>query len=1721
MIRPATHPSAPTEPETTFEATERRRQAALFTQITQWLVVLSALVAAAYLVAYLVAPDPRILPIWSVCAGFSAGAALIRARVKNVTCAVYLVSASIAAGMVGVAASVSSISALIVIATMLLPTLFTGLLLTPRHMLRTALFSVAAALVSAQIDDAAMWSRIDLSTIPAVRWIVHATVGSTILFLLMALFRNLDRANREARESARQLRLLYETSRLFSTAMAPDDLLSAVAKNLASILDATGCLIVLCDPASGEPRPEAVYGTHRDMYRRLHLGPDEPSLTRAVVRRRAPIVVEDVRSSPYISPRVAAVSPARSLVSLPLIHRDEVLGVVVIGESRHQRRFTPTEIEHAQGLVQQVSAEIANAQSLERERRQAAELAVLNRVSMAVAASLHPVEVCQRIANEVSQAAGYEHVTLYVLEGQTLRLQAVVGHEAMIREMPIERGLIGKVARTGQPVLVPDVRRNADYVAALPDVTGEACVPIRLGDEILGVINVETCGPRPLDPNDLSLLVSIAAQIAVALRNAQLFEQTRRHLDELSFLYEMARETAATFDGSQVMRLAADGLARSLGVQACAFSYWDRAGNSVITIGKYALDGDQVVMTPPRNPVYHLDEYPATRAVLETQSIKQLWAGGLDVLPEEARLLREMDFASVLLLPLATHAGAFGLLELFRKDAREFSAGEIARGMAAANLTTLALERARLFESERRSRQVTETLLDVAHALSSTLDLDALLKLILDQLRSLVPYVSASIALLDDEGRHYTMRASRGLPEALLGEPPTFDVETTPTTLALSTVRRPYRIADTHTDPNWRHLRDSEHIRAWLGLPLLRDEHVIGFLMLDHTRPGFFTEEHERLAGAFTLHAAIAIENARLLDQTRKQAERERLVRDISSKISASIQIDTVMQTAVEELGRALDVSRCLIRLGVDPEQMPVAYEFHRPDTLPLGVGNPEHTPMLTVAVRERRTAVDHESHLRLAGAPLLAGLVTPIFIRGQIAGTLALHQCDRRRHWTPGEIALVEDVSAHLGLAIDNARLYQEVTHSLSDLNLLHSISTAVTSAASLPEAANRVVESVRSAMQHAHVTLLLVDPDTADLVIGAAVGYGSNISSVRIKAGQGITGWVAQTGRPMLAPDVRCEPRYIDGSGDGSIRAELAVPLIAHSEVVGVLNLESPHTGAFDEADLHLLTTLGGNLAMIIRNLRLLDEVRAANARLQELDRLKSQFMASMSHELRTPLNSIIGFSEVLLDGLVGVFDNGDQREFVANIHTSGKHLLALINDVLDLSKIQAGKMVLDRQAVQPAGVVDEVCGVIAPLVAKKSQTLALEVEPDLPALLADSFRLKQILINLLSNAHKFSPAGSRIMLAARSDDGFVRFSVVDAGDGIKPEDQERVFQEFVQVDSGMARTQEGTGLGLPITRRLVELHGGRIWIESEGVPGRGAAFYFTIPVVTPIEEPMPMSATPADGPEGAEERRPVLIVEDDRQLSSLLALYFSQEGYRPIPHYSGESVAARARELRPALITLDLMMPERDGWSALRDLKSAPDTCDVPVIIISALDHPDSGLRQDTVEYLAKPLDREALLAALQRITSAAGRSASRHREAGAPCRVLIVDDDPFVDELLKAMLPQPEYDVTHVLNGSDALEAIRHTPPDLIILDLLIPGLHGMELLELLRADPATRDLPVIVLTAKTLNAEERARLNGTAQTLITKSDFTRRQLVDALRRLRLPAQVEAVALDVAA
>ena len=516
--------------------------------------------------------------------------------------------------------------------------------------------------------------------------------------------------------------------------------------------------------------------------------------------------------------------------------------------------------------------------------------------------------------------------------------------------------------------------------------------------------------------------------------------------------------------------------------------------------------------------------------------------------------------------------------------------------------------------------------------------------------------------------------------------------------------------------------------------------------------------------------------------------------------------------------------------------------------------------------------------------------------------------------------------------------------------------------------------------------------------------------------------------------------------------------------------------------------LGTLAANLNRMNEELgRLYQQLDAAN-------RHKSEFLASMSHELRTPLNAIIGFSEVLIDRLFGDL-GAKQEEYLKNILDSGRHLLSLINDILDLSKVEAGRMELELDHFSLAETLENGVTMIRERAGRHGIALNLDRDPAVDVIEADERKVKQILFNLLSNAVKFTPDGGQVGIKAGMDHGEVQVTVWDTGIGIARDDQERIFEEFRQVGGTDGQKREGTGLGLALAKRFVELHSGRIWVES--AIGRGSRFTFTLPVrVAPQPETAP---TRTEFPVvGLAEGPLILVVEDDPQAAELLKLYLESAECSVEVARDGEEGFSKARQLHPALITLDLLLPKVDGWDLLVRLKGEPETREIPVVIVSIVDQPGKGFALGAADYLLKPVSREDLIHALQRVNLT-----GRQREMKT---ILTIDDDPMAAELVEAILTEEGFRVLKAYGGEEGLSTARQEAPALIILDLLMPGVDGFTVVERLRADPTTATIPIVILTSKNLTLHEKERLSGEIAYLAHKSEFSRTSFVELVRGL---------------
>jgi PAS domain S-box-containing protein len=564
------------------------------------------------------------------------------------------------------------------------------------------------------------------------------------------------------------------------------------------------------------------------------------------------------------------------------------------------------------------------------------------------------------------------------------------------------------------------------------------------------------------------------------------------------------------------------------------------------------------------------------------------------------------------------------------------------------------------------------------------------------------------------------------------------------------------------------------------------------------------------------------------------------------------------------------------------------------------------------------------------------------------------------------------------------------------------------------------------------------------------------------------------------------------------------IVMPLVVQGEVQGVLEVLSIKEKDFTAAQVEILSVVANDLAGGMSRKRLIDELRMKNLELEaqtqktlEASDTLKKFLAMFSHELRSPLNSIIGFSE-LLASPADELPTETVKEFMKNINVSGKHLQQIINDILDLSKIEAGKMDLHIASYPVSYFKESVERLLAVPLREKEANLAFDLTPEIDELVVDQTRFKQILVNLVSNAVKFSHPHGTVTIASKRVANDLQFSVKDEGLGIREEDLPGLFKPFRQAQSNREKNREGIGLGLAITKKLVELHGGSIWVDS--IWGQGTTVSFRLPmIVDATHEHIAQAGMLLDAlrrenkPTDAQQKPLALIVEDSPQASELLKMYIESAGYRVEVAANGIDAVDMAKRLHPSVITLDLLLPMKDGWQVLKELKRHPLCKHIPVIVVSIIDEKNLGFSLGAVDYFVKPVNRDDLVQALDKVHLV------EHPDGRKPT-VLVIDDDRAATDLIQIILQNEGYNVLKAFHGKDGLEIAARENPDLIILDLIMPETSGFNVAYQLKQIPATRGIPIIILTSMEIDEEMQAQLGGHVATLMSKSSFTKRDLL---------------------
>ena len=833
-----------------------------------------------------------------------------------------------------------------------------------------------------------------------------------------------------------------------------------------------------------------------------------------------------------------------------------------------------------------------------------------------------------------------------------------------------------------------------------------------------------------------------------------------------------------------------------------------------------------------------------------------------------------------------------------------------------------------------------------------------------------------------------------------------------------------------------------------VDVPILADDLVLGVIVVESREPqAFGTADLEILTAAAQL-AGLAFARLNLTRAERRRAdEREALlatIGDLSAELELSRLLEAVLARAVTLLGAA---GGELATYDEAHGELVIAANHgmqadSRGTRLKLGEG----AMGLVVKTGEQLIIPDYQTwagrSVQYARIDARAAVVAPLMIGGRPVGAINVWHVDGARRFSDSDQALLNLFGQQAAIALENANLFSTAQRERQFFEVL---------------------------VRNSPVAIVVLDLEHRVLSSNPAFEQLYRYSSAEVK-GKNLDDLIttAETRAQAVSYTTRAsEHELVQGFGqrrrkDGSmVDVEvLAVPVMIGGERVGMMGLYHDVT-----------------------------ELLAARRASEAANSAKSQFLANMSHELRTPLNAIIGYSE-MLEEEAAERGHEDYVPDLQKIRAAGRHLLALINDVLDLSKIEAGKMELHLDTFELKPAVDAVATTVQPLIEKNGNTLKLELVGELGAIRADVTRVRQILFNLLSNASKFTERGTITLRVHRSNDlPTVVFEVRDTGIGMTPEQLGRLFQAFSQAETSTASKYGGTGLGLAISKMFAEMMGGTIAVASE--PGVGTTFTVRLPVtVGEVGEAGAVAAT--DRP-----HRPtvgtVLVIDDDPEVRLLLARMLNKDGFRVLEAAEGEQGIALARSERPDVITLDVLMPGMDGWGVLAALKNDADLAAIPVVMLSIMDERNLGYSLGAAEYLTKPIERAQLSAVLAKYRRSDGAS------------VLVVEDDSATRAVLRRALEKEGWQVREAENGRVGLERVAEQAPALILLDLMMPEMDGFEFIDTLRARQPTGAPPVVVITAKTLSDAERARLNGGVREVVQKRAQDIEGLLSDVRR----------------
>jgi len=1221
-------------------------------------------------------------------------------------------------------------------------------------------------------------------------------------------------------------------------------------------------------------------------------------------------------------------------------------------------------------------------------------------------------------------------------------------------------------------------------------------VPLIIGDKVNSYISLQNNEiENAFTESDIRLLETLANSMSVALENARLFDETTRLLKET----EQRTAELAVINSVQ------DGLAKELDMQGIYDLVGDRlcelfpdTQTLVIRIFdhetgsehfKYAIEKGKKLFVDPRPFMW------ANKSLIETKKpidIREKYVetakshGGTGVTtgqPPKSAVFVPMIVGEVV-------KGSISLQNVDRENA--FSDSDLRLLTTITNSMSVALENARLFDETNRLLKETEqrtaelaVINSVQEGLAKELDIQGIYELVGDRLCKLFPdSQTLVIRTFDHDSGMELWHYSREKGERQYVQPRPFNWNSK----LLINTKKPLDIKKDYSETSKLHggtgVTAGQPPKSAMFVPMIVGDIVKGSVSLQNVdKENAFTDSDMRLLTTITNSMSVALENARLFDETNrllKETEQRTAELAVINSVQEGLVREMNMQAIYDLVGHRIcelfDTQTVLIRtfdLRAEMEHWQFVIEKgqrHYSNPRPVIWANKlliKTKQPLLINENYVETAQKHGGSGVSKGLPPKSALFVPMIVGDIVKGSVSLQNVEKENAFTDSDLRLLTTLTNSMSVALENARLFDESNRLLgeakqraTELSTVNSISKALASQLNADDLIKMVGDQLKDLFRANIVYLALLNPKTK--IINFPYQYGDNMAP--LKLGEGLTSKIILNGEPLLINKDLQELRLQMGIQQIGVPAAsyLGVPIPVGDENIGVLSVQSTESeNRFNENDLRLLSTIASSVGVALNNATLFEDVRlakmeaeASGKAAEKANEAKSAFLSTVSHELRTPLTSVLGFAKIirkrLEEKIFPIVDKKDPKtektigQISENLHvviSEGERLTHLINDVLDLAKIEAGKMEWNQESVSISEVAERAIAATTSLFDQKALKLVKNIDADLPAITGDRDKLIQVIINLISNSVKFTDKGSVTCTVLQKKDEIV-VSISDTGIGIAPGDFGAVFEQFKQVGGDtLTDKPKGTGLGLPICKEIVEHHGGRIWLESE--VGKGSTFSFALPITKTngVARPMHLDDLVKQLKEQVAQSHiniigkasTILIVDDDDSIRSLLQQELGDAGYSIEEARNGKEALAAVRKQRPDLIILDIMMPEMNGFDVAAVLKNDPQTMDIPIIVLSIVQDKTRGFRIGVDRYLTKPIDTGLLFSEI----------GSLLEQGKSKKKVMVVDQDSATVNTLTEVLKTKGYSVMEA-NEKELVEKAIANQPDIIIINSVLSG-----------------------------------------------------------------------------